>query len=72
MLLVAGSPPHGTCKCSGSPNVFAWLEPTLEIVDVLKLPDGLKPGKYVLNWRWDCEETAQVWQSCSDVEIVAK
>jgi hypothetical protein len=46
-------PAPGTCKCSGSPNVFAWLEPNLEIVDTLKIPSDTKPGKYVLNWRWD-------------------
>ena len=65
------SPAHGVCRCSGSPNVLAYLLPSLEIVDTLTIPAGTKPGKYVLNWRWDCEETAQVWQSCSDVEITA-
>ena len=25
----------------------------------------------VLQWRWDCEETAQVWESCADVTITA-
>ena len=48
-------PPPGVCKCSGSPNVFAWLLPNLEIVDTLHIPSDTKPGKYVLNWRWDCE-----------------
>lgn len=41
------------------------------IRDVVKIPAGLKPGRYVLGWRWDCEATAQVWSSCSDVELVA-
>ena len=27
-------PQPGVCRCSGSPNVFAWLLPSLEIVDV--------------------------------------
>ena len=48
-------PQPGVCKCSGSPNVFAWLEPNLEIVDTVMIPADTKPGKYVLNWRWDCE-----------------
>jgi hypothetical protein len=30
----------------------------------------LPPGQYVLGWRWDCEATAQVWSSCSDVTLV--
>merc|ERR1712039_321593 len=55
---------QGDCKCSGTPA-------TLEIVDRLKIPANLKPGKYVLGWRWDCEETDQIWSSCSDVEVIA-
>eukprot|EP00937_MAST-01D_sp_MAST-1D-sp2_P000201 g201.t1 len=51
--------------CSGD-----W---TLGMVsDELVIPAGVKPGRYVLSWRMDCEETAQIWSSCSDVEIVAK
>jgi hypothetical protein len=51
-------------ECSGNP-------PNLEIVDVLAIPPHATPGRYVLNWRWDVEETMQVWESCSDVTIVA-
>eukprot|EP00928_Gymnodinium_smaydae_P028390 TRINITY_DN21659_c0_g1_i1.p1 TRINITY_DN21659_c0_g1~~TRINITY_DN21659_c0_g1_i1.p1 ORF type:complete len:426 (+),score=29.75 TRINITY_DN21659_c0_g1_i1:74-1351(+) len=41
------------------------------IADKVVIPKHLKPGKYILGWRWDCEETAQVWQNCADVNIVA-
>ena len=41
------------------------------IADQVIVPKGLKPGKYVLGWRYDCEETAQVWQNCADVNVVA-
>ena len=51
------------CKCSGD-----WND-QVKIVDRVRIPAGLKPGKYVLGWRWDCEESAQVWTSCSDVTI---
>ena len=30
------------------------------MVDYLVIPKGLKPGEYVLGFRWDCEETSQV------------
>lgn len=40
------------------------------IVDRLQLPENLELGDYVLGWRWDCEQTPQVWASCSDVKIV--
>ena len=37
------------------------VAPRFAIVDKLRLPSDLKPGHYLLSWRWDCEETAQVW-----------
>ena len=39
-------------------------------VDVLRVPEETRPGAYVLGWRWDVEETAQVWSSCSDITVV--
>jgi len=59
----------GSCLCSGHSNGGPLL-PNLEVVDNVRVPAGLKPGKYVLQWRWDCEETDQIWASCSDVEIL--
>merc|ERR1712094_116242 len=41
------------CKCSG--DGIGDL-PQLEIVDKVQIPADLKPGSYVLGWRWDCEE----------------
>lgn len=57
-------PADGVCKCSGD-----WND-EVEIVDLVQIPATLEPGKYVLGWRWDCEESTQVWNSCSDVTIV--
>ena len=34
-----------------------------------KLQPELEAGEYSLSWRWDCEHTAQVWNSCADVTI---
>ena len=41
------------------------------IADRIIVPKDLKPGKYVVGWRMDCEETAQVWSNCADIEVVA-
>jgi len=41
------------------------------IVDKLQVPSNLAPGDYVLSWRWDCEQTPQVWGQCSNIEIVS-
>ena len=38
------------------------------LVDNIRVPE--QKGEYVLAWRWDCEQTAQVWGTCADIEIV--
>jgi predicted carbohydrate-binding protein with CBM5 and CBM33 domain len=43
----------------------------MAVRDVVNIPSDLKPGKYILGWRWDCEATAQVWSNCADVTLVA-
>lgn len=39
------------------------------VVDLVELPSNLVPGAYLLSWRWDCEETTQIWQNCADINI---
>lgn len=41
------------------------------IVDKVMVPTTIAPGDYVLGFRWDCEETTQVWSSCADITIVS-
>lgn len=41
------------------------------IVDQVHVPDELEPGLYVLSHRWDCEQTPQVWTTCSNIRITA-
>lgn len=61
-----------------SPNSHMGMDPnecsgnwptTVIVIDTLKIPADITPGEYVLGWRWDCEETAQIWASCSDITI---
>jgi len=42
---------------------FPW-----NIVDKYAVPQ-LANGDYTLSWRWDCEETQQVWANCADITI---
>ena len=42
------------------------------VLDRVKVPAELTPGEYVLSWRWDCEESTQVWQNCADITVVAE
>ena len=41
----------------------------MTIYDKLRVPPHLEPGEYVLGFRWDCEASAQVWNSCADIII---
>jgi len=38
--------------------------------DSVVVPASLKPGNYVLGWRWDSSGGNQVWVSCSSVRLV--
>lgn len=46
-----------------------WGPYNLEIVDMVTLPANLPAGDYVVGFRWDCEESNQIWQSCADIKI---
>lgn len=37
--------------------------------DQVKVPEDMAAGEYVLSWRWDCEQTPQVWNSCADINV---
>jgi len=58
-------PDHGHGGlCSG------WYGPdNLEIVDTVRIPADITPGQYVVQWRWDCEESSQIWLNCADVTV---
>ena len=55
---------HQPGICSGN-QPSKWG--SVSVVDYLNVPSSLKPGKYVLGWRMDCEATAQVWSNCADI-----
>lgn len=37
------------------------------VTDELKAPS--KPGDYILQWRWDNEQTPQIWTTCADIRV---
>jgi hypothetical protein len=50
-------------------SIFGWGRVhTVSIVDRLTVPE-VTPGEYVLQLRYDAEQTSQVWNSCADVRI---
>jgi len=40
-----------------------------QIVDHVVIPKDLPKGDWVVGFRWDCEQSAQIWASCADVTI---
>ena len=43
---------------------FKW-----SIIDKVYIPEDLVPGHYVLSFRWDCEQTSQVWNTCASIKL---
>lgn len=63
--------PTAYLKWGKNPTDCSGVWPTtLYVEDTVIIPADIEPGEYVLGWRWDCEETTQIWQSCSDITIV--
>ena len=60
---------HFIRRCTGDTDGNDPHSPErMEILDSLAIPGGLE-GEFVLGWRWDCEQSNQIWQSCSDVTL---
>jgi len=39
----------------------------VDLSDTVVVPNEV--GQYVLQWRYDCKHTAQIWANCADIEI---
>jgi len=67
---------HGVCP-SGTEffpalsghSGFGKNVPNWSIMDKVVIPSELAEGEYLLSWRWDCEESTQVWQNCADIRL---
>ena len=57
-----------SCK-SNSPALEKVLD-NFSLVDTVRVPEGVE-GDYVVSWRWDAEQSPQVWTYCSVVTIEA-
>jgi len=72
--LWGNGPGNGCAGCDPSADPYSQpvckKEMDYEIIDKVKVPN-LLPGRYVLSFRWDCEQTPQIWSQCSDIEITA-
>jgi len=72
----SSSKAHGACPdgtefypgLSGKTG-FGKDVPDWSIMDRVVIPEHLEEGEYLLGWRWDCEESTQVWQNCADIVL---
>lgn len=72
--LVKGAAGFGGGSCLGLPGTcmgegFKKRSFDFQIVDKIEVPD-VPAGDYVVSFRWDGEQTPQVWMGCGDVKIV--
>jgi len=54
-------------------NLPKVAEPHLDrwaFKNLVEVPDSLIPGEYVLSFRYDCQESPQVWNACANIKIV--
>lgn len=54
------------------PLIFGRGPFPFNIVDTIHVPNDIASGEYVVSWRWDAEQTKQVWAQCGDVIVLQK
>lgn len=54
-------------SCANGTNGVGCCHTTayMEIVDQVVVP-RVPPGDYVVRWRWDCEQSPQIWSGCGE------
>ena len=67
--------PTGLQFPAPAPGLYGYYAPNsnisnFEMVDEVLVP-AVPAGEYAMSWRWDCEQTPQIWASCSDLVITA-
>lgn len=59
----------GEGACTPEEHAFWHARFNFNIIDKVKIPENLSPGDYLLSFRWDVEQTPQIWTNCADVTI---
>merc|ERR1712217_654185 len=67
-----GPKDDGRCSSKGAANACSCHEgPGTLLRDRVKLPDNFVSKHTLIGFRWDCEDTPQLWLHCADISIVA-
>jgi len=62
--------PDGRTPTLPFPNPIPGIDThAFTVEDTVLVPDDVPAGEYVLGWRWDCDHSSQVWNSCADIQI---
>jgi hypothetical protein len=64
-----GSAGHGG-HCTAEQRQYFEDHFRFNIIDQVIVPKDLSVGEYVLSFRWDCEQTPQVWTQCADITVI--
>lgn len=55
--------------CTKAQDEYWNAKFNFNVIDKVQIPAGLKQGEYVLSFRWDSEQTPQVWAQCADITM---
>lgn len=56
------------CTAEQKARIVAFFN--FNIIDKLDVPTSLVSGDYILSFRYDSEQTPQVWANCADIKLV--
>lgn len=69
---------YGRCEsglygadCSDEETWYWRNKFSFNIIDYVHVPEDLQVGEYLLSFRWESEQTPQIWANCADVTITA-
>mmetsp|Transcript_2647 Transcript_2647/g.2632 ORF Transcript_2647/g.2632 Transcript_2647/m.2632 type:complete len:262 (-) Transcript_2647:254-1039(-) len=65
-----GPKDNGRCRSKGVGSCKTHNGDGTILRDRVKLPSGFTSNHTLLGFRWDCEDTGQLWLHCSDIKIV--
>merc|ERR1712166_1327030 len=62
--------PDGRKPTLPFPNPIPGIDThSFAVEDTVVVPADITAGEYVLGWRWDCDHSSQVWNTCADITI---
>jgi len=67
-----GPKDSGRCQSRGQGSCEAHKGPGTLLRDKVRLPAGYSSKHTLLGFRWDCQDTPQLWLNCADIAITPR